>query len=55
MSNGVVAFLLAVGTATWIYAKVQHRTLSGQTGAIVAGVAGFILFFVYWSIIGLFF
>jgi hypothetical protein len=55
MSNVVIAFLFAVGTATWIYAKVQHRTLSGQTGAIVAGVAGFLLFLVYWSIINLFF
>ncbi|MCW1908659.1 MAG: hypothetical protein KIH63_004940 [Candidatus Saccharibacteria bacterium] len=55
MSNAVIAFLFAVSAATWIYAKVQHRTLSGQTGAIVAGVAGFILFFVFWSIINIFF
>lgn len=42
MTNGVIAFLLAIGSATWVYQKF-HRSTGGNTqnsliGSAVVGV-----------------
>lgn len=55
MSNFLIAAFFALGAGAWIYTKVQHRTLSGQTGLIVAGVSGFFIMLVFWSLLNLIF
>ncbi|MCA9323623.1 hypothetical protein KC992_00820 [Candidatus Saccharibacteria bacterium] len=55
MSNGVIAFMFAVGVTVWVYAKFQKRTGSNTQkavgGAVVVGVISFIVFLtLMWSI-----
>ncbi len=55
MTNGVISFLLAIGTATWVYSKF-HRSTGGNTqnalmGAGVVGIIVFILMFTLLSFI----
>ncbi len=49
MGNGVIAFLMAIGTATWVYSKFYRRTggnnQSAVTGAAIVGVLVFIIAF----------
>ena len=54
MANSLVAFLAAVGTATWLYTLFMRRT-GGNTKSslIVAAVIGVIVFVMVWSIISM--
>ncbi len=53
MSNGLIAFLIALGSATWIYNKFMQRTGSlTQRSLTVAGISGLFIFFVVWLILG---
>jgi len=39
MSASIVAFLVAISTATWTFAKLQNRTGYGNNRAAVIGAA----------------
>ncbi len=49
MSNGIIAFLMAIGVSAWVYSKFYRRTggntQSAVTGAAVVGIVVFILMF----------
>ena len=41
MSNGLIAFMMGIGVATWVYSKMYSRTGgNSQSAGVVAGVAG---------------
>jgi hypothetical protein len=43
MSNGLVAFMMGIGVATWVYSKMYGRTGgNSQSAGIVAGIAGLV-------------
>lgn len=55
MSNGVIAFMLAIGASAWIYAKLMRttggNTKSALTGAGISGVLLFVLTLIVLSFI----
>lgn len=51
MGSVIIALLLAVGAATWIYAKFMRTTGSNsRTSLVAAGVAGIFIFLLTWAI-----
>ena len=45
MSNGVIAFMLAIGASAWIYAKLMRTTGGNTKSALMgAGISGVLLF-----------
>ena len=41
MSNGLIAFMMGIGVATWVYSKMYSRTGgNSQNASIVAAIAG---------------
>lgn len=45
MSNGLIAFFIAAGGATWVYGKTSRSTGNNvRSSAIVAGMAALFLF-----------
>ena len=45
MSNNVIAFLVSVGAAGWVYSKMIRRTGGNtQSALIVAAISGVMLF-----------
>lgn len=55
MEAWVIAFLFAIGGATWVYSKMM-RTTGNNTGAVmvVAGLAFAFIFLIAWSALTLF-
>ncbi|MCA9332600.1 hypothetical protein KDA00_01880 [Candidatus Saccharibacteria bacterium] len=54
MSNVLVAFLIGVGFAGWVYSKIQRQTGGNtQTSLIAAGASGFVAFLLMWMIMGM--
>lgn len=54
MSKGVIAFLIAIGAAAWIYNKFMQRTGSlTQRSLIATGVSGLFIFLVVFIILSL--
>jgi hypothetical protein len=51
MSNGVIAFLIGLGFAGWMYSKI-YRSTGGNTrnALITAGVAGLAVFVIIFII-----
>jgi hypothetical protein len=56
MSEGLIAFLVAVGATAWIYNKFM-RTTGGltQRSFLAAGISGIVIFLVVWFTLGLIF
>jgi hypothetical protein len=46
MSAGVVSFLLAIGSSTWIYAKFQRSSGNNTKQSVIAAGICFILIFI---------
>jgi hypothetical protein len=55
MAPWVIAFLFAIGGATWIYTKMM-RTTGNNTSSVlvVAGMAAIFIFLVVWSALTMF-
>lgn len=54
MSNGIIAFLISVGFATWVYAKFQRQTGNNtQTSLIAAGASALVVFLILWSLLNM--
>lgn len=52
MSNGFIAFLFAIGVATWIGNKFYKRTGGNTQKSVVGGgIAGVIAFLIFLSIL----
>lgn len=50
MSYFLVALMLAVGAATWVYSKVMNRTGGNtQNALIIASVSGIMAFVMTWT------
>jgi hypothetical protein len=56
MSEGLIAFLVAVGATAWIYNKFMRNTGNlTQRSFIAAGISGIVIFLVVWIILGFIF
>lgn len=54
MSNILVAFLLGIGFAGWVYSKIQRQTGGNtQTSLVAAGASGFVAFLLMWIIMSM--
>ncbi len=54
MTNGVVAFLLAIGSATWVYQKFYRSTGGNTQNSLVgAGIVGAVIFIIAFSLLSL--
>lgn len=54
MSNGLIAFMMGIGTATWVYSKMYARTGgNSQSAGVVAGVVGLLAAGLMLMILGL--
>jgi hypothetical protein len=52
MTNGVIAFLAAIGVATWVYTKFNRSTGGNAQSAIVgSGVVGVIVFILVFTLL----
>lgn len=53
MNNALVSFLLGIGFAGWVYAKI-YRSTGGNTKSalVVAGASGFVAFILMMIILG---
>lgn len=45
MSYGVIAFLVAIGAATWIYTKLMRYTGGNTKSAVIAAAVSGVLIF----------
>jgi hypothetical protein len=56
MSDFMIAFLAAVGGATWLYAKMQRSTGGNTTNSVVvAAGAGIVIFLAMITFLGIVF
>ncbi len=54
MGNGIIAFLVAVSAAAWVYAKTMRSSGNNtQNALILAGAAGAFIFIIVLILIGL--
>jgi len=52
MGYGFIAFLMAIGTAAWVYSKFQRSTGGNTQNALIgAGVVGVIVFVLVFSLL----
>jgi hypothetical protein len=53
MSNGVIAFLVAIGSSAWIYSKLMRRTGNNSSSSIItAAISGVFIFVVALFLLG---
>ena len=54
MSNGLISFLAAAATATWLFSKLQRRTGAADTrqSAVLAAMAGGLIFVAGYLLLG---
>jgi phosphate starvation-inducible membrane PsiE len=56
MGPGVISFLFAIGSTTWIYTKFQKYSGNNTKAAIIASIiSGLVIFFIFFSILSLIF
>lgn len=54
MSNGLVAFLFAIGAAAWVYSKFNRKTGGNTQSAVIgAGVVGLVVFVLAFTLLAL--
>jgi hypothetical protein len=53
MNAGVIALVLGIGIAAWVFNKTSHRTNSNKTSIITAAFVGLIVMFVTFTLIKL--
>jgi hypothetical protein len=55
MPSWVIAFLFAIGGATWVYSKLMRSTGNNTSSVLVAsGIAFLFLFLILWSVLSFF-
>lgn len=54
MTSGLIAFLMAIGTATWVYQKFHNSTGGNTQNALIgAAVVGVLVFVLVFTLLGL--
>jgi len=54
MGNGVIAFLVAVSAAAWLYGKFMRKTGNNTRSSVIAVVCiGVFVFVVVWLVLGM--
>lgn len=54
MSNGLIAFFVAVSVTVWVYTKISRKTGGNtQNSLVVAGAAGLFTFLIALMLLGL--
>jgi hypothetical protein len=56
MSNAVIALLIGLATATWLYSKIMNKTGNNRQNSIITAiVSGILLFIVLYFALGIIF